>query len=278
MLSVEISTIYRRDEHTRKVHHLIYAPTFEAADRITASLSKLGNLASDGRPILGLDSRDLLQITLEAGPGCYLVPAHIWTPWFAVLGSRSGFDAVADCYGDLAGEIFAVETGLSSDPRMNWMCSSLDAYRLVSNSDAHSPPALGREATTFRAAMDFFSIAEAPRTGDGLAASIEFYPKKGKYHLDGHRKCGIRFEPGKRARVTEHALSVINHSPSGSCTGSLNSQTARMASAPRVPRTSIISFRLRKLLARSSPWGRRARTLTGLLTGLSLRSGQNSPS
>ena len=148
MLSVEISTIYRRDEHTRKVHHLIYAPTFEAADRITASLSKIGNLASDGRPILGLDSRDLLEITLEAGPGCYLVPAHIWTPWFAVLGSRSGFNAVADCYGDLAGEIFAVETGLSSDPRMNWMCSSLDAYRLVSNSDAHSPPALGREGTT----------------------------------------------------------------------------------------------------------------------------------
>ena len=115
MLSVEISTIYRRDERTRKVHHLIYAPTFEAADRITASLAKIGNVASDGRPILGLDSRDLLEITLEAGPGCYLVPAHIWTPWFAVLGSRSGFDAVADCYGDLAGEIFAVETGLSSD-------------------------------------------------------------------------------------------------------------------------------------------------------------------
>ena len=201
MLSVEISTIYRRDEHTRKVHHLIYAPTFEAADRITASASKIGNLASDGRPILGLDSRDLLEITLEAGPGCYLVPAHIWTPWFAVLGSRSGFDAVADCYGDLAGEIFAVETGLSSDPRMNWMCSSLDAYRLVSNSDAHSPPALGREATTFRAAMDFFSIAEALRTGDGLAGTIEFYPEEGKYHLDGHRKCGIRFEPGQtRAR------------------------------------------------------------------------------
>ena len=195
MLSVEISTIYRRDERTRKVHHLIYAPTFEAADRITASLAKIGNLTSDGRPILGLDSRHLLEITLEGGPGCYLVPAHIWTPWFAVLGSRSGFDAVADCYGDLAGEIFAVETGLSSDPRMNWMCSSLDAYQLVSNSDAHSPPMLGREATTFTAAMDFFSIAEALRTGDGLAGTIEFYPEEGKYHLDGHRKCGIRFEP-----------------------------------------------------------------------------------
>ncbi|HEY2277190.1 MAG TPA: UvrD-helicase domain-containing protein [Streptosporangiaceae bacterium] len=195
MLSVEISTIYRRSDRTRKVHHLIYAPSFEAADRITAALSRIGNLASDGRPILGLDSRDLLEITLEGGPGCYLVPAHIWTPWFAVLGSRSGFDAVADCYDDLAGEIFAVETGLSSDPSMNWMCSSLDGYRLVSNSDAHSPPMLGREATTFSAAMDYFSIAEALRTGDGLAGTIEFYPEEGKYHLDGHRKCGIRFDP-----------------------------------------------------------------------------------
>jgi uncharacterized protein (TIGR00375 family) len=195
MLSVEISTIYRRGERTRKVHHLIYAPTLEAAGRITTSLSKIGNLASDGRPILGLDSRDLLEITLEAGPGCYLVPAHIWTPWFAVLGSRSGFDAVAECYGDLAGDIFAVETGLSSDPRMNWMCSSLDAYRLVSNSDAHSPPMLGREATTFTTAMDYFSIAEALRTGEGLAGTIEFYPEEGKYHLDGHRKCGVRFDP-----------------------------------------------------------------------------------
>jgi DNA helicase II / ATP-dependent DNA helicase PcrA len=197
MLSVEISTIYRHGERTRKVHHLIYAPTFEAAGRITGSLAKVGNLASDGRPILGLDSRDLLEITLQGGPGCYLVPAHIWTPWFAVLGSRSGFDAVADCYRDLAAEIFAVETGLSSDPRMNWMCSSLDGYQLVSNSDAHSPPMLGREATTFTTAMDFFSIAEALRTGDGLAGTIEFYPEEGKYHLDGHRKCGIRLEPGE---------------------------------------------------------------------------------
>ena len=150
MLSSEISTIYRGGERTRKVHHLLYAPTFEAADRITAALAAIGNLASDGRPILGLDSRHLLEITLGAGPGCYLVPAHIWTPWFAVLGSKSGFDAVADCYADLAEHVFAVETGLSSDPPMNWMCSSLDRYRLVSNSDAHSPPMVGREATTLR--------------------------------------------------------------------------------------------------------------------------------
>src|ERR1700727_929588 len=201
MLSVEISTIYRRDERTRKVHHLIYAPSFEAADKITEALAKIGNLASDGRPILGLDSRDLLEITLAADPGCYLVPAHVWTPWFAVLGSKSGFDAVRDCYADLAEHIFAAETGLSSDPAMNWTCSSLDGYRLVSNSDAHSPPMLGREATVFDTEMDYFAMASALKTGRGLDGTLEFIPEQGKYHLDGHRKCGVRLEPGAtRAR------------------------------------------------------------------------------
>jgi DNA helicase-2/ATP-dependent DNA helicase PcrA len=197
LLSAEISTIYRGGDRTRKVHHLLYAPTFEAADRITTALSKIGNLASDGRPILGLDSRHLLEITLDGGPGCYLVPAHVWTPWFAVLGSKSGFDSVADCYADLAGEVFAIETGLSSDPPMNWMCSSLDTYRLMSNSDAHSPPMLGREATTFGTRLDYFAMADALRTGDGLIGTIEFYPEEGKYHLDGHRKCGVRLEPAQ---------------------------------------------------------------------------------
>jgi DNA helicase-2/ATP-dependent DNA helicase PcrA len=201
MLSTEISTIYRGADRTRKVHHLLYAPTFEAAGRITEALSKIGNLASDGRPILGLDSRNLLEITLDGGPGCYLVPAHAWTPWFAVLGSKSGFDLVADCYTDLASEVFAIETGLSSDPPMNWMCSALDGYRLVSNSDAHSPPMLGREATTLDCDLDYFAIANAFRTGIGLAGTIEFFPEEGKYHLDGHRKCGIRFEP---ERSDEH--------------------------------------------------------------------------
>jgi DNA helicase II / ATP-dependent DNA helicase PcrA len=195
LLSVEISTIYRRGDRTRKVHHLLYAPEFEAADRITKALSKIGNLASDGRPILGLDSRDLLEITLNGGTGCYLVPAHVWTPWFAALGSRSGFDSVAECYADLAGHVFAIETGLSSDPPMNWMCSALDSYRLVSNSDAHSPPMLGREATSFSTELDYFAMADALRTGNGLAGTLEFYPEEGKYHLDGHRKCGVRLEP-----------------------------------------------------------------------------------
>ncbi|OKI57927.1 UvrD-helicase domain-containing protein [Micromonospora sp. CB01531] len=195
LLSVEISTIYKRDDRTRKVHHLIYLPDLDAVARFNAVLGRIGNLGSDGRPILGLDSRDLLEITLEASPDGYLVPAHIWTPWFSALGSKSGFDAIADCYADLAEHVFAVETGLSSDPEMNWRVGSLDRYQLVSNSDAHSPPALAREATVFSSARDYFAIREALRTGDGLAGTIEFFPEEGKYHADGHRLCGVNWAP-----------------------------------------------------------------------------------
>jgi uncharacterized protein (TIGR00375 family) len=195
LLSVEISTIYKKDERTRKVHHLLYSPSFEAAERITSALAKIGNLASDGRPILGLDSRHLLEITLRSDPGSYLIPAHVWTPWFSVLGSKSGFDAVADCYGDLADHVFAVETGLSSDPLMNWRVPSLDGYRLVSNSDAHSPPALAREASMFSTEMDYYAVRAALETGQGYGGSVEFFPEEGKYHLDGHRKCGVRLDP-----------------------------------------------------------------------------------
>ncbi|MFD2416280.1 UvrD-helicase domain-containing protein [Amycolatopsis pigmentata] len=195
MLSVEISTIYKRAERTRKVHHLCYVPDFDAAAEFNRRLGRIGNLGSDGRPILGLDSRDLLEITLESGPGSYLVPAHVWTPWFAVLGSKSGFDAIEDCYADLADHIFAAETGLSSDPEMNWRVSGLDRYRLVSNSDAHSPPMLGREATVFDTGLDYFAIKRSLETGAGHAGSIEFFPEEGKYHVDGHRKCGVRMEP-----------------------------------------------------------------------------------
>ncbi len=174
--SVEISTIYKRAELTRKVHHLVYVPHFDAAAEFNRRLSRIGNLGSDGRPILGLDSRDLLEITLECGDGAYLVPAHVWTPWFAVLGSKSGFDAIEDCYLDLADHIFALETGLSSDPVMNWRISGLDHYRLVSNSDAHSPPMLGREATVFDTDLDYFAIRRALETGTGHAGSIEVFP------------------------------------------------------------------------------------------------------
>lgn len=195
MLSTEISTIYKKGEKTRKIHHLIYAPDFDTVDRLAASLGRIGNIASDGRPILGLDSRDLLEVTLQSGPDAYLVPAHIWTPWFAALGSQSGFDSIAECYGDLAPHIFAVETGLSSDPAMNWRVSSLDRYRLTSNSDAHSPGKLGREATRFTCAPDYFSVRRALETGDGYGGTVEFFPEEGKYHMDGHRNCGVRLDP-----------------------------------------------------------------------------------
>lgn len=195
MICTEISTIYKKGDKTRKIHHLIYAPDLDAADRLAAALGRIGNIASDGRPILGLDSRDLLEIALESGPDSYLVPAHIWTPWFAALGSQSGFDSIEECYGDLTPHIFAVETGLSSDPAMNWRISSLDRFRLTSNSDAHSPGKLGREATRFSCEPDYFSIRKALETGDGYVGTVEFFPEEGKYHMDGHRACGVRLDP-----------------------------------------------------------------------------------
>jgi DNA helicase-2/ATP-dependent DNA helicase PcrA len=195
MLSTEISTIYKKGDKTRKIHHLIYAADLDAADRLQASLARIGNIASDGRPILGLDSRNLLEIALESGPDSYLVPAHIWTPWFAALGSQSGFDSIEECYGDLSPHIFAVETGLSSDPAMNWRISFLDRYRLTSSSDAHSPGKLGREATRFSCEPDYFAIRRALETGDGYDGTVEFFPEEGKYHMDGHRACGVRLEP-----------------------------------------------------------------------------------
>jgi DNA helicase II / ATP-dependent DNA helicase PcrA len=200
LLSVEISTIYKRAERTRKVHHLLYMPDLASAARCTAALRRIGNLASDGRPILGLDSRDLLEITLESGDGAYLVPAHAWTPWFSPLGSKSGFDRVEDCYADLAGHVFALETGLSADPEMCWRVSGLDRYRLVSNSDAHSPPALGREATVLDTDLDYWAIRRALETGQGFSGTVEFFPEEGKYHLDGHRRCGVRMEPSETRR------------------------------------------------------------------------------
>jgi DNA helicase-2/ATP-dependent DNA helicase PcrA len=200
ILEVEISTIYKRDGRTRKVHHLVYVPGLDHARRLTESLSRIGNLKSDGRPILGLDSRDLLEIALQSGEGSYLVPAHVWTPWFSVLGSKSGFESIEECYGDLAAEVFALETGLSSDPPMNWRVSRLDRYALVSNSDAHSPPKLGREACVFDTEVDYFAMRRALQTGQGYGGTVEFFPEEGKYHLDGHRKCGVCLSPEETRR------------------------------------------------------------------------------
>ncbi|BBM87897.1 UvrD-helicase domain-containing protein [Candidatus Uabimicrobium amorphum] len=197
MLTVEISNIYKKNGRTRKLHHVVCAPDMETVKRIQFELGKIGNLASDGRPILGLDSRDMLEILLNISPEAYLIPAHIWTPWFSLFGSKSGFDHIEECFEDLTPHIFAAETGLSSDPEMNWRCSQLDGITMISNSDAHSPSKLAREANIFNTQMDYRAIFEALKTGDKNAflGTIEFYPEEGKYHLDGHRKCNVCLEP-----------------------------------------------------------------------------------
>ncbi len=194
VLQGEISTIYKKAGRTRKVHHLILMPDRISAERLILSLERVGNLRSDGRPILGLDSRDLLELVLNASEQSILIPAHIWTPWFSVFGSKSGFDDLNQCYGDLTRYITALETGLSSDPAMNWRCSQLDSYRLVSNSDAHSPSRLGREANRLDIPICFSGLKKALSTGEGLLGTLEFFPEEGKYHLDGHRECGVRME------------------------------------------------------------------------------------
>jgi uncharacterized protein (TIGR00375 family) len=201
LLSVEISTIYKRGEKTRKVHHIVFVPDFKSAENLRQKLSAVGNIVSDGRPILGLDSRDLLEITLESGKGSYIVPAHIWTPWFSILGSKSGFDSIKECYRDLSDHIFALETGLSSDPEMNWRVSSLDKYRLISNSDAHSPAKLAREATVFDTTPDYFAIRKALETGEGYVGTVEFFPEEGKYHENGHRKCNVCLTPEETKKL-----------------------------------------------------------------------------
>ncbi|MFU2208206.1 UvrD-helicase domain-containing protein [Solidesulfovibrio sp. C21] len=200
LLSAEISSIYKRGDKVRKVHNLVYMPSFEAAEKLNVKLAKVGNLASDGRPILGLDSRHLLEMTLETDPLAFLVPAHIWTPWFSLFGSKSGFDSVEECYGSLAREIFAMETGLSSDPEMNWTLSALDRFRLISNSDAHSGEKLGRECNIFSGDPSFEGIYRALRgqgVGPKFCGTVEFFPEEGKYHLDGHRECGVVMEPAE---------------------------------------------------------------------------------
>jgi len=197
MLSVEISNIYKRHDKVRKVHNLIFSPSFEAARKIQKKLGDIGNIASDGRPILGLDSYDLLRLTLEADAKNLFVPAHIWTPWFSAFGSMGGFDSMTDAFGDLTGHIFAVETGLSSDPPMNWRLKELDDFILISNSDAHSPAKLGREANIFDTDFSYDGIYQAlsDKKDKGLVSTLEFFPEEGKYHFDGHRVCQVRWNP-----------------------------------------------------------------------------------
>ena len=201
VVSGEISSIYKKNGKTRKVHNVILLPSLEAADAMAQRLEKIGNIHSDGRPILGLDSHDLLEMMLDVCPEGILIPAHIWTPHFSVLGAKSGFDSVEECFEELAPYIHALETGLSSDPAMNWRISKLDRYQLISNSDAHSPSKLGREANLLDIDCSYEGLYRAIQTGEGLEGTVEFFPEEGKYHFDGHRKCGVSLSPVEAERL-----------------------------------------------------------------------------
>ncbi|MCK5393195.1 MAG: UvrD-helicase domain-containing protein, partial [Candidatus Omnitrophica bacterium] len=196
-LTSEISTIYKKNNKVRKVHNIIFAPDFDVVEKIQQKLSNIGNITSDGRPILGFDSRNLLDLVLNVSEKILFVPAHIWTPWFSALGEKSGFDTIEECYSDLSGYIYAVETGLSTDAPMNWMCSFLDKYTLISNSDAHSPEKLGRNANIFDTGISYNDITNAIKTGNPkqFLGTIDLFPQEGKYHYAGHRKCSICWDP-----------------------------------------------------------------------------------
>jgi uncharacterized protein (TIGR00375 family) len=195
LLTAEISCIYRKADKTRKIHSLILVPDLESALWINVALSKIGNLKADGRPILGLDAKELLRIVMEASPTAMFIPAHVWTPHFSVFGAISGFDSLEECFEELTPHIYAIETGLSSDPPMNRRLSALDGITLISNSDAHSPAKMGREANIFDTDISYDAITAAIKTKKGFLGTIEFFPEEGKYHYDGHRACKVRLSP-----------------------------------------------------------------------------------
>jgi uncharacterized protein (TIGR00375 family) len=197
ILTSEISSIYSKNNKTYRIHNMVISPSFKSTDKINEALGRRGNLASDGRPILGLDAEELARIVFDIDENCMVVPGHIWTPWFSLFGSMSGFDKIQDCFGKQTEKIFALETGLSSDPAMNWRLSALDNYTLVSNSDSHSPQKIGREANVFNCDLDYKTIREVLKTKDKkrFLYTIEFFPEEGKYHYDGHRLCEVRWSP-----------------------------------------------------------------------------------
>jgi len=198
ILSTEISFIYSKKGKVRKVHLLVLAPDFESVEKINGRLAQLGgNLRSDGRPILGMDAKTFVKLVADLCPRCVVIPSHIWTPWFSLFGANSGFDAIEECFEEMTPFIFALETGLSSDPPMNWRLSALDKYTLVSNSDAHSPSKIGREANAFDTEFSYKGLVEAIRSKDPakFLYTIEFFPEEGKYHYDGHRKCDVLLSP-----------------------------------------------------------------------------------
>ena len=200
MLTTEVSCIYSKNGRVRKIHSLIFVPDFAAASKLSHELSKIGNISSDGRPILGLDAKTLLKIVLDISHETMFVPAHAWTPHFSVFGASSGFDSLEECFDELTPNIYAIETGLSSNPAMNWRLSSLDTITLISNSDAHSPAKIGREANIFDTEISYNAISNAIKTKQGFAGTVEFFPEEGKYHYDGHRSCGVNLSPEETIR------------------------------------------------------------------------------
>lgn len=196
--TVEIASIYKKHDRVRKLHQLIILPSFESVSELNARLERIGNLKSDGRPILGIDSKVLLRHALEADPRALYIPAHIWTPWFGLFGSKSGFNSLSEAYEELTPEVHAIETGLSSDPGMNWRVKDLDGITITSHSDGHSPQKIGREATLIRSGISYDEIIGAIKTNDErLVGTIEFFPEEGKYHFDGHRACNVRLSPSE---------------------------------------------------------------------------------
>ncbi len=203
ILTAEISCIYSKNNKGYRIHNIIFAPSFKTVDKINHRLAGIGNLASDGRPILGLDAAELARIVFDIDPNCFIVPGHIWTPWFSLFGSASGFDRIEDCFEEQAKNIYCLETGLSSDPAMNWRISSLDRFSLISNSDSHSPSKIGREANVFDCELSYAEITDTLKKKDKkrFLYTIEFYPGEGKYHYDGHRLCKVCFSPKESKRA-----------------------------------------------------------------------------
>jgi uncharacterized protein (TIGR00375 family) len=223
ILTTELSNIYTKNGKVRKVHSLIFAPSFEAVEYINRTLGRTANLTSDGRPILGFETKRLVELVMNASPSCALIPCHAWTPWFSVFGSNSGFDTLEECFDEYSKYIFAIETGLSSDPAMNWRISKLDNIALISCSDAHSPSKLGREACVFDCEVSYPEILQAVKNRDRskFLFTIEFFPEEGKYHFDGHRNCNLVWSPLEtkehngicpvcRRRVTVGVMNRVN--------------------------------------------------------------------
>ena len=204
ILTTELSCIYSQKDKTRRLHLLVFAPNLLAVEKINQKLGQRFNLSSDGRPILGISAKELLKIILDISPDCFVVPCHAWTPWYAVFGSKSGFDSIEECFEEQSKNIFALETGLSSDVLMNRLLSSLDKYTLISNSDAHSEKNFGREANVFNLTeLSYKNIINTIKTKRGFDYTIEFYPEEGKYHWDGHRDCNV-FLPPEEAEKTKN--------------------------------------------------------------------------